>query len=129
MTERKRISTGDPWESVVGYSRAIRTGSVVEVAGTAAVRDGKVVGKGDPYAQAIFILEKIKAALEETGAKLEHVTRTRIFVTDIAHWQQVGKAHGEFFRDIRPASTMVEIQRLINPDMLVEIEVTAMIES
>ena len=128
MTERKRITTGDPWEPVVGYSRAIRVGSVVEVAGTTAVREGVVVAKGDPYGQTRFILEKIKGALEEAGAKMEYVTRTRIFVTDIAHWQQVGKAHGEFFRDIRPASTMVEVRGLINPDMLVEIEATAVIE-
>ncbi|MBK6620951.1 MAG: RidA family protein [Saprospirales bacterium] len=128
MTERKLITTGDPWEPVVGYSRAIRVGSVVEVAGTTAVKDGHVVAKGDPYAQTRFILEKIKGALEAAGAKMEDVTRTRIFVTDISHWQQVGKAHGEFFRDIRPASTMVEVKGLINPDMLVEIEATAVLE-
>ncbi len=128
MTERKLITTGDPWEPVVGYSRAIRVGSVVEVAGTTAVKDGHVVAKGDPYGQTRFILEKIKGALEAAGAKMEDVTRTRIFVTDISHWQQVGKAHGEFFRDIRPASTMVEVKGLINPDMLVEIEATAVVE-
>jgi enamine deaminase RidA (YjgF/YER057c/UK114 family) len=128
MAERKRISTGDSWESVVGYSRAIRFGSVVEVAGTTAVKDGQVVAKGDPYGQTRFILEKIQGALKEAGASLEHVVRTRIFVTDIAHWQQVGKAHGEFFRDIRPASTMVEVSGLVNPEMLVEIEVTAVVD-
>ena len=125
MAERKRISTGDPWESVVGYSRAFRVGNVVEVAGTTAVKDGQVVAKGDPYAQTRFILEKIQKALEEAGARMEHVVRTRIYVTNIAHWQQVGKAHGEFFRDIRPASTMIEVSALVNPAMLVEIELTA----
>ena len=128
MAERKRISTGDSWESVVGYSRAIRVGSVIEVAGTTAVKDGEVVAKGDPYGQTRFILEKIKGALEEAGGKMEDVVRTRIFVTNITHWQQVGKAHGEFFRDIRPASTMVEVSALVTPDMLVEIELTAIIE-
>jgi enamine deaminase RidA (YjgF/YER057c/UK114 family) len=128
MTVRKRISTGDSWESVVGYSRAIRVGSLVEVAGTTAIKDGQIVGKDDPYQQARFILEKIQRALEEAGAKVEHVVRTRIFVTDIAHWQQVAKAHGEFFRDIRPASTMLEVSALVSPEMLVEIEVTAWIE-
>lgn len=128
MATRQRISTGDPWESVVGYSRAIRFGNVVEVAGTTAVKDGQVVFKGDPYNQTRFILEKIQGALKEAGATLDHVVRTRIYVTDIAHWQQVGKAHGEFFREIRPASTMVEVAGLVNPDMLVEIELTAVID-
>ena len=127
MATRKLISTGDPWESVVGYSRAIRFGSIIEVAGTTAVKDGQVVAKGDPYGQTKFILEKIKGALEEAGGKMEDVVRTRIFVTDIAHWQQVGKAHGEFFRDIRPASTMVEVSALVNPEMLVEIELSAVL--
>lgn len=128
MASRKLISTGDPWESVVGYSRAIRFGNVIEVAGTTAVKDGQVVAKGDPYGQTRFILEKIKGAVEEAGGKMEDTVRTRIFVTDIAHWQQVGKAHGEFFRDIRPASSMVEVSALVNPEMLVEIELTAVIK-
>ena len=113
----------------MGYSRALRIGSTIEVSGTIAVdQNGFVVGKDDPNAQALFILEKISSALAEAGASLEDVVRTRIYVTDIRNWEMVGKAHGTFFKEIRPASTMVEVSALIGPDFLVEIEATAVIQ-
>jgi len=127
MAERIRISTGSSWESVVGYCRAIRVGNQVEVAGTTAVRDGKAVGIGDAYAQTVCALEIIKEALERVGATLSDVVRTRMFVTDISRWEEIGRAHGEFFRDIRPVSTMVEVRSLIEPELMVEIEVVAVI--
>jgi len=125
---RQLVSTGTPWEPIVGYSRAVRVDRHVHVAGTTAVgADGRVVGPGDPRAQTIHILQVVRQALEEAGARLEHVVRTRIYVTDIRQWESIGRAHGEIFRDIRPAATMVEVRRLIDPEMLVEIEADAII--
>ena len=121
------ISTGAPWEDKVGYSRAVRIGNIVEVSGTVALKDGQLVGKGDAYAQTKRILEIIEEVLGQAGAKLEDVVRTRMFVTDISQWEAIGKAHGEVFHDIRPATSMIEVSQLIDPDYLVEIEVSAVV--
>ena len=128
-SNRKNISSSSPWESRVVYSRAVRIGNIIEVAGTIAMDDdGSIVGKNNPYEQTKFILAKIEKALKEAGATQQNVIRTRMFVTDISLWEEIGRAHGEFFRDIRPAATMVQVQSLIDPDALVEIEVSAILQ-
>jgi enamine deaminase RidA (YjgF/YER057c/UK114 family) len=124
---RKKISSGSPWEDVVGYSRAVRVGNIIEVAGTTAMDGNILVGKNDLYAQTAFIIQKIEKALQEAGATLSDVVRTRMFVTDISRWEEAGKAHGEFFREIKPVATMVEVSKLINDDLLIEIEATAIV--
>ena len=126
-TSRRNISSGTPWESIVGYSRAVRIGNLIEVAGTVAVEDGNVIAAGDVYHQTVFILNKISNSLKSAGAEMKDVIRTRIYITNIKNWEEVGRAHGEFFKEIRPATTIVEVSALINPEYLVEIEATAVI--
>lgn len=126
--ERINISSGAKWEDIVGYSRAVRIGNIVEVAGTTAVNGTEVMASGDVYGQCVYIFRKIEKALIEAGASMSDVIRTRIYITDISRWEEAGKAHGEFFREIKPATTMIEVSRLIDVQLLVEIEVTAICE-
>ena len=130
MSTRINYSSGALWEDIVGYSRAVKIGNTIEVTGTVSVdENNNVVGQGDAYHQTKFILQKIEKVLQQAGASLKDVVRTRMFVTDIARWQEYGKAHGEFFREIKPCTTMVEISKLIAPEYLIEIEATAIIEN
>lgn len=125
---RTTYSSGAPWESIAGYSRAVKSGNIIEISGTTSVSEEKVTGKGDMYLQTKTILEKIKLVLAQAGAGMQHVTRTRMFVTDITRWEEAARAHAEFFSDIKPATSMVEIKSLIDKDMLIEIEATAVLD-
>ena len=128
--KRLNISSGAKWEDIVGYSRAVRVGNIIEVAGTTAVDEqGVVVGMNNPYEQTRFVLSKIEKALISAGASMKDVVRTRTFVTDISRWEEIGRAHGEYFKGIKPAATMVEVKALISPELLVEIEVTAIVST
>ena len=127
-SKRLNYPSGSKWEDIVGYSRAVKVGNTIEIAGTTAIDEkGIIHGLNDPYLQTKYILEKIEKYLQKAGAKIEHVVRTRMFVTNINHWEEIGRAHGEFFKTIKPAASMLEIKRLIDPALLIEIEVTAII--
>ena len=127
--ERKNFSSGAKWEAIVGYSRVVKIGNIIEVGGTVAVDDNnEIVGKNDAYEQTKFIIQKVEKALMQAGAALQDVIRTRMFVTDISRWEEYGKAHGEFFKDIRPVTSMIEVTSLIDPSCLIEIEMTAIIK-
>lgn len=125
---RKQIFTGTPWEDQVGYCRSIRVGNAIEVSGTTAMDGDKLIGKGDIYEQAAFIFRKIEDSLTQLDASMKDVVRTRMYVTDISQWQQAARAHEEVFKDIKPTTSMVEVSKLISPDLLIEIEVTAIIQ-
>jgi enamine deaminase RidA (YjgF/YER057c/UK114 family) len=130
MSQRKNIASGTTWEAIAGYSRAVKLGNSVHVSGTTATNEkGEVVGLDDPYAQTVYIIQKIERALKEAGATLNDVVRTRIYVTDAQRWEPVARAHGEFFKDIRPANTLVEVSALIGDGYLVEIEADALIQN
>jgi enamine deaminase RidA (YjgF/YER057c/UK114 family) len=128
MKNRINISSGAKWEEIIGYSRAVKIGNTIEISGSVALKDGELIGEGDPYLQSIRCLEVIKESLEKLGATLDDVIRTRIFVKDIGHWNEIGKAHGEYFKTIKPATSMVEVNKLINPQFLVEIEASAILQ-
>ena len=126
MRDRKKLSTGSKWEPIIGYSRAVQVENRIYVSGTTATNEsGAIVGEGDAYAQTVQALKNIEAALAKTGASLANVVRTRMFLTDISRWEEYGRAHGEFFKDVRPATTMVQVAKLIDPKMMVEIEADA----
>lgn len=127
MKKRQLVASGAKWEDIVGYSRAVRIGNIVEVSGTTAVKEDRIIFVDDAYRQTRFVIQKIEKALKEAGASLEDVIRTRMFVTDISRWEEYGKAHGEFFKEIKPATSMVEVQALIHPDMMLEMEATAIL--
>ncbi|MCH2043395.1 MAG: RidA family protein [Saprospiraceae bacterium] len=123
----QKVGSNTFWENSVGYSRAVRIGQYVEVAGTTAVQGDQIIGQDDPFAQTVFVIKKIEKALHDLGARLDHVIRTRIYVSNIDHWEMIGQAHGKFFSEIKPACTMIEVSRLIKAELLVEIEATAII--
>jgi enamine deaminase RidA (YjgF/YER057c/UK114 family) len=127
MKKRELFSSGAPWENVVGYSRAVRVNNVIEISGTTAVDGDTIIGKNDVYEQTVFILNKIKKTLEDAGSRMEDVARSRMYVTDISQWEKVAKAHALFFKDIKPATSMVEVSSLIDKELLIEIEITAIV--